>query len=132
MVAANKIAAGEGATACEGLIEADALAAASGQQLRLNYFAELPSIEKVEIVQDGTIRLKLLVETLASPPGDFGLEADVVLEDKITAEAEKSPTTKRLRGMIPGSARGRWSSYGTYAKGSINLLSVSKTGKGEK
>src|ERR1700761_4786861 len=72
--------AGKGAVVIRRL-ETAALRTEAGEGLDLNLLSEIGRVHGVEVVEDGTEGLISAVDVVFGAPGDFALDADVVLKE---------------------------------------------------
>ena len=101
MMAAGEIRTAEAGAVKEGLIKTDALNSDSGFQISLGFLADRRSIDRVEIVEQRTKRLKGSIHTLACAPRNLSSGSKILLEKKkIAFECQVCSTSHILRSEI--------------------------------
>src|ERR1051326_8295882 len=123
-------AAGREAATAGGVVEQQSLGADSRHEVARSLLREMRTgVHRIQVIQDGTIGLQAVVETLVIAKGAFGSEAEMLLvgvlnEDTgiVTALLWRRQVADRGRGVFE-----RPESAGSSAQ--IKLLGVGKAGK---
>ena len=111
------------------IVETQAFAADSGHELRGNFVSEAGRKYGVEVVQDRTEGLVVVIEALFGADCDFSAEAEAVLENDVGAEAGVHSSLLR-GGQISLRGAGVFGGQnGAVANGNVNLLSAGETGE---
>lgn len=129
VVAALVIGAGRKSALVVRGVEAQVLATDSSHYISTEFLAQLPSIHGIETIKDRPIRrleeepvAGLGVERLMRTPGNVYPEADVVLQDKNSAEAWVQASTERRKNIAGAVGRNGGRFHAAEAKGAMELL----------
>ena len=128
VIAARVGRASEKIVAVDEPVEANVLAADSGQQFRREILGESWRPDGVKGVEKGPVGLRSAIESLAGPPGELPFDADAMAKQEVSAECRISAAIigGEVQTILNGGCRG---SDGAHAEGSIELLRLGGRGK---
>jgi len=112
-----------------GVVEAYALDAGACHQLGTDLLAEPGRDKSVEVVQNGSEWLVVVVQSLFGSDRDFSAEAEAVFENHVGTEAGIHSALFRRRQISLRRAAVGGRKQGTRTKGNVNLLSRSESCK---
>jgi len=123
-------AAGREAATDGGVVEQQSLGADSGHEVARSLLSEMRGgVHRVQVIQDGTIGLQTVVESLVIAKGAFGSEAEVLLIGVLNEDTGIVPALLRRR-QIADRSSGVFERPERAASGAqIKLLRVGKAGE---
>jgi hypothetical protein len=123
-------AAGREAATAGGVVEQQSLGADSGHEVARSLLSEMGGgVHRIQVIQDGTIGLQAVVETLMVAKGTFGSEAEMLLIGVLNEDTGIVPALLRRRQIADRSSGVFERPEGVASGAKIKLLRVNEAGE---